>query len=188
MREAASLRALIASGPDAVVAAAMADLAALPPSTRRDRIAAAMRRAKRIVALATAIADIGGIWPLERVTATLSDLAEATLSLAMAHLLRTAHDAGELRLPDPADPARGGGFTVLGMGKLGARELNYSSDVDLVLLYDPAARNIHGSDRGPRDGRLHLAHRARPGVADGGARRRRLRVPHRSAPAPRSRR
>ena len=57
----------------------------------------------------------------------------------MAHLLRTAHDAGELRLPDPADPARGGGFTVLGMGKLGARELNYSSDVDLVLLYDPAA-------------------------------------------------
>ena len=57
----------------------------------------------------------------------------------MAHLLRAAHDAGELRLPDPADPARGGGFTVLGMGKLGARELNYSSDVDLVLLYDPAA-------------------------------------------------
>ena len=140
VREAASLRALIASGPDAVVVAtAMADLAAIPPSTRRDRVAAAMRRAKRIVALATAIADIGGIWPLERVTATLSDLAEATLSLAMAHLLRTAHDAGELRLPDPTDPTRGGGFTVLGMGKLGARELNYSSDVDLVLLYDPAA-------------------------------------------------
>ena len=139
MREAASLRALVASGPDAVVAAAMAELAAIAPSTRRDRIAAAMRRAKRIVALATAIADIGGIWPLERVTAALSDLAEATLSLAMAHLLRAAHDAGELRLPDPSDPARGCGFTVLGMGKLGARELNYSSDVDLVLLYDPAA-------------------------------------------------
>ena len=139
VREAASLRALIASGPDAVVAAAMADLAALPPSTRRDRITAAMRRAKRIVALATAIADIGDIWPLERVTATLSDLAEATLSLAMAHLLRAAHEAGELRLPDPTDPTRGAGFTVIGMGKLGARELNYSSDVDLVLLYDPAA-------------------------------------------------
>src|SRR6202030_2119445 len=49
------------------------------------------------------------------------------------------HDAGDLRLPDPSDPARGGGFTVLGMGKLGARELNYSSDIDLVLLFDPAA-------------------------------------------------
>jgi glutamate-ammonia-ligase adenylyltransferase len=139
VREAASLRALVASGPDSVVAAAMADLAATAPSTRRDRIAAAMRRAKRIVALATAIADIGGIWPLERVTAALSDLAESTLSLAMAHLLRTAHDAGELRLPDPSNPTRGSGFTALGMGKLGARELNYSSDVDLVLLYDPAA-------------------------------------------------
>ena len=139
VREAASLRTLIASGPDAAVATAMAELAALLPAVRRDRVAAAMRRAKRIVALATAIADIGNIWPLERVTATLSDLAEATLSLAMAHLLRSAHDAGELRLPDPTDPTRGGGFTVLGMGKLGARELNYSSDVDLVLLYDPAA-------------------------------------------------
>jgi [glutamine synthetase] adenylyltransferase / [glutamine synthetase]-adenylyl-L-tyrosine phosphorylase len=139
VREASSLRTLIASGPDAVVATAMTELVAVPPGARRDRVAVAMRRAKRIVALATAIADIGGIWPLERVTATLSDLADATLSLAMAHLLRTAHDAGELRLPDPADPTRGGGFTVLGMGKLGARELNYSSDVDLVLLYDPAA-------------------------------------------------
>ncbi len=111
VREAASLRMLIASGPDAVVATAMAELAALAPSARRDRIAAAMRRAKRIVALATAIADIGGIWPLEHVTATLSDLAEAALSLAMAHLLRAGHDAGELRLPDPSDPTRGGGFT-----------------------------------------------------------------------------
>ena len=139
VREAATLRALVAAGPDAVVATAMHELAVILPSVRRDRIAAAMRRAKRIVALATAVADIGGIWPLERVTAALSDLAEATLSLAMAHLLRAAHDAGELRLPDPSDPARGAGFTVLGMGKLGARELNYSSDVDLVLLYDPAA-------------------------------------------------
>ncbi|HEY7578646.1 MAG TPA: glutamate-ammonia-ligase adenylyltransferase, partial [Acetobacteraceae bacterium] len=139
VREAASLRALAVSGPDAVVSAAMAELAALAPTTRRDRLAAAMRRAKRIVALATGIADIGNMWPLEHVTATLSDLAEATLTLAVAHLLRSAHDADELRLPDPQDPARGGGFTVLGMGKLGARELNYSSDVDLVLPYDPAA-------------------------------------------------
>jgi glutamate-ammonia-ligase adenylyltransferase len=139
LRESTSLRALVTSGPDPIVRAAMAELAAMAPSTRRDRIAAAMRRTKRVVALATAIADIGGIWPLERVTAALSDLAEAALSLAMAHLLRVAHDKGELRLPDPTDPARGGGFTVLGMGKLGARELNFSSDVDLVLLYDPAA-------------------------------------------------
>jgi glutamate-ammonia-ligase adenylyltransferase len=139
VREATALRGLIATGPDAVVATAMADLAVIAPSAPRERIAAAMRRAKRIVALATAVADIGEIWSLERVSTALSDLAEAALSLAVAHLLRAAHDAGQLRLPDPADPTRGGGFTVLGMGKLGARELNYSSDVDLVLLYDPDA-------------------------------------------------
>jgi len=139
VRESTALGALIASGPDSVVQAALANLHATPPQTRRERIAAALRRAKRIVALSTAVADIGGIWRLERVTAALSDLADATLTLAVAHLLRVAHDSGELRLPHPDHPARGGGFTVLGMGKLGARELNYSSDVDLVLLFDAAA-------------------------------------------------
>jgi glutamate-ammonia-ligase adenylyltransferase len=121
VREAPSLRDIVASGPDAVVTTTLQELRALPAQTRRDRVAATLRRAKRIVALATAIADIGGIWPLERVTAALSDLAEAALGLATAHLLRAAHDAGELRLSDPEDPTRGGGFTVLGMGKLGAR-------------------------------------------------------------------
>ncbi len=139
VREATSLRGIVTRGPRTVVEAAFQELEALAPHTRRDRLAAALRRAKRIVALAAAIADIGGIWRLERVTQTLSDLAETTLSLAMAHLLRAAHDGGELHLPYPENPARGGGFTVLGMGKLGARELNFSSDVDLVLLYDPAA-------------------------------------------------
>ncbi len=139
VRESISVRTLVSAGPDTVVQGVFKELAGLSPALRRDRIAAALRRAKRIVALTTAIADIGEIWPLERITATLSELAEAALSLAVAHLMRTAHDSGELRLPDPSDPARGCGFTVLGMGKLGARELNYSSDVDLVLLYDPAA-------------------------------------------------
>jgi glutamate-ammonia-ligase adenylyltransferase len=64
---------------------------------------------------------------------------EATLSFATAHLLRADYDAGELGLPHPSDPARSSGFTVLGMGKLVSRELNFSSDVDLVVLYDPAA-------------------------------------------------
>jgi [glutamine synthetase] adenylyltransferase / [glutamine synthetase]-adenylyl-L-tyrosine phosphorylase len=139
VREAAALRRLAAEGPDAVVEAAMAELAAMRPSAARDQVMAALRRAKRAVALAAAVADIGGIWKLEQVTATLSALAEATLSLSVDHLLRAAHDAGDLILPDADRPSRGGGFTVLGMGKLGARELNYSSDVDLIILYDPAA-------------------------------------------------
>ena len=139
MREGAAVRALVKDGPDAVVRAAMEALAAESPNAKREQVAAALRKAKRVVALAVAIADIGGIWRLDKVTHALSALAEATLSLAVAHLLRSAHDAGELHLPDPSNPALQCGFTVLGMGKLGARELNYSSDVDLVLLYDPTA-------------------------------------------------
>ncbi|HVC61481.1 MAG TPA: bifunctional [glutamate--ammonia ligase]-adenylyl-L-tyrosine phosphorylase/[glutamate--ammonia-ligase] adenylyltransferase [Acetobacteraceae bacterium] len=139
VREAAALRDLAARGPQPVVDDALAALRAVPPGSPRAPVAAALRRAKRVVGLATAVADLGGIWRLERVTAALSDLAEAALTLAAAHLLRGAHAAGDLLLPDPDNPGRGGGFTVLGMGKLGARELNYSSDVDLVLLYDPLA-------------------------------------------------
>ncbi|MBV9248883.1 MAG: bifunctional [glutamine synthetase] adenylyltransferase/[glutamine synthetase]-adenylyl-L-tyrosine phosphorylase, partial [Acetobacteraceae bacterium] len=139
VREAATVRQIVERGPGSVVDEALTELAAVSPANPRPRIAQALRKAKRIIALATAIADIGAIWRLERITAALSDLAERALALSVAHLLRSAHDAGELRLPYPDEPARGGGFTVLGMGKLGARELNYSSDVDLVLLYDPGA-------------------------------------------------
>ncbi len=138
LREAAVLSSLVRSGPDKAVADAMAELAAIPPAARRPVVAAGLRRAKRVVALATAIADIGGIWRLDKVTGALATLAEATLRLAVAHLLRAAHGRGELNLPNLDDPAQGCGFVAIGMGKLGARELNYSSDIDLVLLYDPA--------------------------------------------------
>ena len=148
VRESAALRRLATDGPDVVVARAMAALRAVPPTAPRPRVAAALRQAKRLVALATAIADIGGIWRLEPVTAALSDLAEQALRLAVGNLLRTAHDAGELRLPHPEDPAEGCAFTVLGMGKLGARELNFSSDIDLILLHDPDAGVYLGTEPG----------------------------------------
>ena len=154
VREPATIGRLVAEGPDIVVRDAMADLVAVPPDTKRERVAAALRQAKRIVALAVAVADIGGAWRLEKITEALSALAEATLSLSVAHLLRAAHDAGDLRLPDPARPATGSGFTVLGMGKLGGRELNYSSDVDLVLLYDPETGHYTDRTAGDAMGRF----------------------------------
>jgi glutamate-ammonia-ligase adenylyltransferase len=149
LREPRAVRLLAARGPDAVAAAAFDSLALTPHHAPRARIAAALRQAKRQIALAIAVADLGGIWPLERVTTALSELAERALSLAVAHLLHTAHEARELVLADAADPAFGSGFTVLGMGKLGARELNYSSDIDLVLLYDPDAHPEAGAAIGP---------------------------------------
>ena len=153
-RETTTIRRLVEDGPDAVVRDAMTALAAVQPRAKRGQVASALRQAKRIVALAVALADIGKIWRLESVTAALSALAEAALSLSVAHLLRAAHETGELRLPDPTQPALGSGFTVLGMGKLGARELNYSSDVDLVLLYDPATGNYTDRTAGDAMGRF----------------------------------
>ena len=139
LREHTTVLGFATHGPDATLLDAMQTLAEVAPTAPRTQVTTAMRRAKRVVALVTALADIGGAWPLSRVTAAISGLAEATLRLATAHLLRAAHDQGALHLPDTSQPELGSGLVVLGMGKLGARELNYSSDIDLILFYDPAA-------------------------------------------------
>ncbi|MGC8475786.1 MAG: bifunctional [glutamine synthetase] adenylyltransferase/[glutamine synthetase]-adenylyl-L-tyrosine phosphorylase [Acetobacteraceae bacterium] len=138
-RETVTFRAVRDRGPGPVIAALLAEVAALPPTLPRPALAAALRQAKRRLALAVAMADLGGIWRLEQVTAALSDFAQAALTVAVAHLLRGLHDAGRIRLADPAHPAPDSGLIVLGMGKLGARELNYSSDIDLILIHDPDA-------------------------------------------------
>jgi glutamate-ammonia-ligase adenylyltransferase len=108
-------------------------------------VAALLRQAKRQAALIAAAADLAGLWPLDRVTGALSDLADACTDYACAHLLREAQARGELKLAgggaryDPRATGRGSGLVVLGMGKLGGRELNYSSDIDLMVLFDPVA-------------------------------------------------
>ncbi|HQT79715.1 MAG TPA: hypothetical protein PLD10_21950, partial [Rhodopila sp.] len=140
LREAATIRWVWEHGPDDAFDLTLSQLDHVSPLAKRTDIAAALRKAKREAAVIIAIADIGGVWPLETVTGALSQLAEATLRLAIRHLMRVAHDAHEIQLPDPDRPDRNCGFVALGMGKLGARELNYSSDIDLILIYDAAAR------------------------------------------------
>ncbi len=137
LREHTAFRLLLQRGPDQVVSRVMAGLDDITPTIAAPRLAKLLRVAKRQIALATAVADLGGIWTLDRITHTLSRLAEISLRRCVAHLLRAGHDQGALKLPDPAHPEAGSGFTVLAMGKLGAGELNYSSDIDLVLLHDP---------------------------------------------------
>ncbi|WP_456299922.1 [protein-PII] uridylyltransferase family protein, partial [Falsiroseomonas oryzae] len=111
----------------------------------RQQVAALLRQAKRQAALIAAAADLAGLWPLDRVTGALSELADTCTDYACAHLLREAQARGELKLAgggarhDPRATGRGSGLVVLGMGKLGGRELNYSSDIDLMVLYDPVA-------------------------------------------------
>jgi glutamate-ammonia-ligase adenylyltransferase len=149
-----TLAAIHAEGPDAVCDRALGRLSAAKPSAARPHIAALMRGIKREVALAAAIADIDGDWSLEQVTGALSDLADGALRLTTAHLLLAAHDRGDLRLANPESPAQGSGFAVIAMGKLGARELNFSSDVDLVLIYDSAVHTYSEGGAGATFTRL----------------------------------
>lgn len=95
-----------------------------------------LRSAKTRCALLTAIADLGGIWPLEKITGFLSEVAELCLNRTADFLLLDAHRRGELTHINPEDPSQDSGLVVLGMGKLGALELNYSSDIDIIVLFD----------------------------------------------------
>ncbi|MBM3546963.1 MAG: bifunctional [glutamine synthetase] adenylyltransferase/[glutamine synthetase]-adenylyl-L-tyrosine phosphorylase [Alphaproteobacteria bacterium] len=128
--------ALSERGPEVGLAEA---LAAIPPLGREADQAALMvglRRARRKAALAIALADIAGQWPVEKVTRGISDLAEAALQATVDHLLRRLRASGKVPIPDCEPPSEGCGFFVLAMGKLGSRELNYSSDIDLMVFYD----------------------------------------------------
>ncbi|WP_328702865.1 bifunctional [glutamine synthetase] adenylyltransferase/[glutamine synthetase]-adenylyl-L-tyrosine phosphorylase [Arenibaculum pallidiluteum] len=137
VREIAFARRLVEDGPDDAFGALLREQEAQCRGVEdTDRLMEVLRVTKRRAALLIALADIGGAWPLERVTGALSELAEAALRQACGHLLRKAARGGSLIIPDPENPEIGSGLIVLGMGKLGARELNYSSDIDLIVLYD----------------------------------------------------
>lgn len=101
-----------------------------------------IRALKSRAALLIAIADISGHWDLTGITLALSRLADLCLGLSLSHIFWHAMEKGQLAWPDGKPEAatpklsRNSGFVVLSLGKLGSNSLNYSSDVDLVLIYD----------------------------------------------------
>ena len=97
---------------------------------------AIVRTAKRHAALVIAIADISNAWSLEKIPSAISDTAELTLGFTMAHCLSALARLRKYDLPNPENPLKDSGIFAIGMGKLGAGELNYSSDIDLIFLYD----------------------------------------------------
>ncbi|WP_426233123.1 bifunctional [glutamine synthetase] adenylyltransferase/[glutamine synthetase]-adenylyl-L-tyrosine phosphorylase [Pararhizobium sp. DWP3-4] len=108
-----------------------------------------LRQAKRDIAFAIALADLSRLFDARETTRWLSDFAGAAVSAAIDHLLLSAHDAGKLNVVYVAHPSDQSGVVVLGMGKLGAFELNYSSDIDLVVFYEPHAPLITVPDDAP---------------------------------------
>src|SRR5450432_660655 len=101
-----------------------------------------LRRMKSEAALLIALCDIGGVWPVMRVTAALTDLAVASVQAALRFLLRQEAARGKLLPPNPDSPEDNSGLIVLAMGKMGAGELNYSSDIDLIVFFDSAAPTL----------------------------------------------
>ena len=98
-----------------------------------------LRRAKSEAHALIALGDLAGMFGGAKTTDLVSRLAIACTRAATRQLLREAHNSGKLKLPNPQDPEAGSGWILLGMGKLGAFELNYSSDIDLIVLFDPEA-------------------------------------------------
>jgi glutamate-ammonia-ligase adenylyltransferase len=96
-----------------------------------------LRRAKRTVAFALALHDLARLTDARESARLLSRFAAAATSATVDHLLLDANRGARITLRDPDRPSDGSGVVVLGMGKLGADELNYSSDIDLVVFYEP---------------------------------------------------
>lgn len=91
------------------------------PYAERERFVGALRRAKRLVMVEVAVADLAGVIATREATRILSDLADETLEQAFRHEL--------------GDDGRG--LALIAVGKLGGREIGYGSDLDVLFIYDP---------------------------------------------------
>lgn len=96
-----------------------------------------LRRAKARAALLIALADLTGAWNLEEVTLALTRFADTCLDMCLRSLLRSQAARGKCILADEEAPESTCGITIIAMGKYGAFELNYSSDIDVVVFFDP---------------------------------------------------
>ena len=112
-----------------------------------DNVTRSLRRRRGALALVTAAADLSGAWGLDRVTRTLSDFADEALEEALQTAMAERYPDAERR-----------GFVVLALGKHGSRELNYSSDIDPILLYDPTTLP-HGEREDVADAAVRIGRR-----------------------------
>jgi [glutamine synthetase] adenylyltransferase / [glutamine synthetase]-adenylyl-L-tyrosine phosphorylase len=132
-RHPTSLLAALSTPPEARFAALCGEVArAVEAADTAADAMRALRRFKTHIALLTALCDLAGVWPVMTVTHRLSEAADAAVTAAVRFLFRQAAKSGDWLSGDPD------GYIVLAMGKYGAFELNYSSDIDLIVFYDLA--------------------------------------------------
>ena len=114
-----------------------------------------LRQAKADIHLTLAFLDLSCMWDWEKVTSAFSRFADAAISAALARACVSAREKSWTGWDETHQPMPG--LFLLALGKLGAMELNYSSDVDLVAMFDP--------DRFP-EGRLSIGNAARRIIQD----------------------
>ncbi len=136
LKESAFLSELFAVGPDASLDALAAEALRASEVGDAPSVMRRLRIAKRRIALGLALADIAGLYDLATVTGTLTRFADAAAKGALRWLLAEAAKRQGLPQAAPEALEAASGLMVLAMGKHGAFELNYSSDIDLVVFYD----------------------------------------------------
>jgi glutamate-ammonia-ligase adenylyltransferase len=122
----------LSGAPEAALEAELARV----PGLDDEALGPELRRAKRRVALLAALADLGGVWPLETVTGALTRLADAAVSAGLRAFVGAELRRGKIPGLGEEALADAAGMVVFAMGKMGAFELNYSSDIDLICLFD----------------------------------------------------
>lgn len=119
--------------PENTVADLIAETATLDAGT----LNAGLRQLKRRAALIVALADLGGVWSLATLTQAWTDVADAAVAAALAIHVGALARRGKIPGQTEENAHRdGAGMVALAMGKMGAGELNYSSDIDLICLFD----------------------------------------------------
>ncbi|MBU4238205.1 MAG: glutamine-synthetase adenylyltransferase, partial [Alphaproteobacteria bacterium] len=134
-RRPAHLRRILERDPTSGLIRILAETDAL--DAEPDDVRAPLRVLKADLHLLTALADLGGVWDLDQVTGALSSFADAACRAALRAVAAEQRARG--RLVSPPDDSRGPipGLFGLAMGKHGANELNYSSDIDISLFFEP---------------------------------------------------
>ncbi|MCY3639850.1 MAG: bifunctional [glutamine synthetase] adenylyltransferase/[glutamine synthetase]-adenylyl-L-tyrosine phosphorylase, partial [Gammaproteobacteria bacterium] len=153
MRDIAFAQTLATDAPDVIATRILDQLSGADPSMSRADLMQLLRVSRNRVALIAAAYDCFGVWDVMRCARLLSDFADHAVRLTVSHLLAQSVAQGDLAA---AEEGRWGYF-VLAMGKQGARELNYSSDIDLIAIYDPERVRYQGA-KTARDHFSRLTH------------------------------
>jgi [glutamine synthetase] adenylyltransferase / [glutamine synthetase]-adenylyl-L-tyrosine phosphorylase len=134
LRDPSLLAECLSNDPDEHLAEALASLtAAVAQADTAKEVMAVLRRFKRRIALLVGLADLGGVWSTDKTLAAISAAADAAVEQVVEFLFRKAREGGQV---NPPSSSLASGYFVIAMGKLGGFELNYSSDIDIIIFYD----------------------------------------------------